>query len=151
MLNLKKVTGSKPVKYEKLRGGTFMNVLEKEVEIEDGTQWEYWQMFTTETDEVRLGVLADKIVKQVKETEKSDVLSKLTVTTKSGKVFYADTESRVDLESAIASGIRNGITSTLWKLAEEFQGNRFVEVSAEELQEASMLALTAKGSIVGVL
>lgn len=39
--------------------------------------------------------------KQLDEQAKTEALAKLTVTTQSGKVFYADTESRVDLNDAI--------------------------------------------------
>jgi hypothetical protein len=151
MLNLKKVTGSKPVKYEYLRGGTFINVLEKEVEIEDGTQWEYWQTFTTEVDEAKLDVLHDAAIAQINDTTKEEVLGKLTVTTESGKVFYSDSDSRIDLAEAIRVAIDTNQTSTMWKLAEDFEGARIVSVTLEEIKEASTKALVTKGSIVGAV
>ena len=150
MLDLNKVTGAEPVRYEKLRGGTFINVLPGVVEVDGGEIWEYWQMFTTETNEVRLGDLYTAAVKQVMDETKGKRLGKLTVTTASGKVFYADTESRVDLQSAIDGAALKGMISTYWKLAEEFEGKRIIGVSLSELREASALALEAKGSIVGV-
>ena len=81
---------------------------------------------------------------------KTDTLDRLTVTTSSGKVFYADTDSRLDLQSAIDGASLKGLTSTYWKLVEEFEGNRVVEVTLDEIREASALALEAKALIVGV-
>lgn len=151
MLDLVKITGAEPVRYEKLRGGTFVNVLPVEVESEDSTVWEYWQVFTTETNETRLDALYESAVKQVSNETKVTALGVLTVTTSSGKVFYANTESRIDMQAAIDGADLKGTTSTLWKLAEEFEGARIVEVSLDEIREASALALEAKAGLVGVL
>ena len=66
MLELKKVIGSEPVKYEKLRGGTFINVLSTKVVLEENTEtYEYYQMFTFEVDTDRLQKLSDAMVVQV--------------------------------------------------------------------------------------
>ena len=66
MLELKKVTGSEPAKYEKLRGGTFINVLPTIVVLEDNTEmYEYYQMFTFESDTDRLQKLSEAMVIQV--------------------------------------------------------------------------------------
>ena len=89
--------------------------------------------------------------KQQSEQIKTEALAKLTVTTQSGKVFYADTESRVDLNDAIRKAEKDNILSTTWKLAEEFEGERIVVVTLEEIREAAALALLAKGSIVGAI
>ena len=83
--------------------------------------------------------------------EKIEALAKLTVTTSSGKVFYADTESRVDLNDAIRKAEKENLANTPWKLAEEFEGERVVIVTLEEIREAADLALSSKGSIVGVI
>lgn len=82
---------------------------------------------------------------------KADTLARLTVTTASGKVFYADTESRIDLQTAISSAETTGATSTMWKLAEEFNGTRIVEVTLDEIKEASAKALEEKGKLVGAI
>lgn len=82
---------------------------------------------------------------------KDDTLAKLTVTITSGKIFYADTESRIDLQSAIASAELTGAISTMWKLAEEFNGARIVEVTLDEIKEASAKALEEKGKLVGAI
>lgn len=82
---------------------------------------------------------------------KDEKLGKLTVTTSTGKVFYGDAISRSDLTDAVLLGNMNGITETTWKLAEEFNGERVVLVTIEELAEASYLALQRKGQIVGAI
>lgn len=65
-MELKKVTGSEPAKFEKLRGGTFINVLPTRVVLEDNTEiYEYYQMFTFEINTDRLQKLADAMVVQV--------------------------------------------------------------------------------------
>lgn len=99
--------------------------------------------FTTEELEAQ--------AKQLAEVEKTEALVNLTVTTSSGKVFYADTESRVDLNDAIRRAEKENLSSTSWKLAEAFEGERVVIVTLEEIREAADLALSAKGSIVGVI
>lgn len=82
---------------------------------------------------------------------KDDTLNRLTVTTSSGKVFYADPTSRSDLTDAILLGQSAGITETAWKLAKEFNGSRYAVVTITELAEAAMLALQTKGQIVGAI
>jgi hypothetical protein len=84
-------------------------------------------------------------------TAKAEALKRLTVTTESGKVFYADTEARIDLQSAIEASNLWGSTETMWKLAEEFEGQKIVLVTIDEIREASNKALEAKGNIVGVV
>lgn len=81
---------------------------------------------------------------------KAAQLAELTVTLVCGKVFYADAASRGDLADAIAIAEEEGLVSTTWKLAEEFEGTRWVEVTLTELKEARKLGLIAKASIVGV-
>lgn len=81
---------------------------------------------------------------------KSILLNKLTVTTTSGKIFYADPISRGDLSDAISILIKNNLNETVWKLASNKNGNRNVKVPLAELEEARELALVAKGSLVGI-
>jgi hypothetical protein len=92
-----------------------------------------------------------KVDNSNKAVEKTEALAKLTVTTSSGKVFYADTESRVDLNDAIRKAEKENLADTPWKLAEEFEGERVIIVTLEEIREAADLALSAKGTIVGVI
>lgn len=108
----------------------------------------------TPPTEEELAILANRDLEAKKVLEakelKEKALKDLTVTTYSGKVFYADTESRVDIRDAIDVGISLGKTSTIWKLAREFNGNKVVEVTIEELREASELALKSKATIIGL-
>lgn len=122
-------------------------------QIELGYGAELIAITESEKDEL-LAPSADELEAQAKqqaEQIKTEALAKLTVTTESGKVFYADTEARVDIESAIRVGELTSQDSTVWKLAEEFDGSKYAQVTIDELREASMLALLAKGSIVGAV
>lgn len=89
--------------------------------------------------------------KQYTKNTKERQLSRLTVTTSTGKVFYADPTSRSDLAQALVLGQANGINETTWKLAEEFEGSRYVVVTLAELGEAAYIALQTKGQIVGAV
>jgi len=99
-----------------------------------------------------------EIYKNYLDGVKDEALNRLTVTISSGKVFYADPTSRSDLTDAILLGQASGITETAWKLAEPLDGvppidgkERIYLVTVQELAEAGMLALQAKGKIVGAL
>ena len=83
---------------------------------------------------------------------KKDTLGRLKVALLSdpAKVFYADTDARVDLQAAIDGAGLKGLVVTMWKLAEMYDGKRIIEVTLSEIREASALALEAKGKIVGV-
>lgn len=93
------------------------------------------------------------VVKEVigEDAIKENTLNNLTVTTQSGKVFYADKESRSDINEAINIAEDEGQISTFWKLAEEFEGNRIVEITLDELKEVRKLALVKKGQLVGAI
>lgn len=77
--------------------------------------------------------------------EKSSALKRVTVTTKSGKEFYGDADSRIDIIDAIDLSERTGQKTAPWKLV---TGEEMVSV--DELREARILALRAKGNIVGI-
>ena len=74
---------------------------------------------------------------------KKEKLGIVTVTTISGKEFYGDAESRVDISDAIAIAYREGQTSTMWKLV-----SGWTSVTVSELEEAQKLSLEAKGTII---
>jgi hypothetical protein len=78
-------------------------------------------------------------------------LSRLTVTISTGKVFYADPISRSDIGDAIKLSEILGNTETQWKLAEEYDGQKVAIVTLNELQEALMLGLQTKASLIGVI
>ena len=78
------------------------------------------------------------------DSEKDKQLSRVTVTTTSGKEFYADPLSRVDIADAVQVAINSGLTSTSWKLV-----SGWTTVTLDEMKEAQRLGLEAKGAIIG--
>ena len=82
--------------------------------------------------------------KEKADTHKKEVLDVLTVTTTSGKEFYADSDSRTDLISALVSAEFMGLTQTNWKLAT----GEIQSIGLQEVKEAIALALQAKGDLV---
>jgi len=111
----------------------------------------YKETEVNQENTVNASILQHKVDKHETKLVKIETLKKLTVTLSDGKVFYADAESRIDLRDAIELGIELNKTSTAWKLAEDFNGSRIVEVTIDELKEASKLALMTKGNIVGAI
>lgn len=100
-------------------------------------------------------ILANKNAAKLDKVEKLD---RLTVTTDSGKVFYADTNARVDLQAAIDGADLRNLTEIQWKLAEKWSDNppiagteKVYNVTLDEIREASARALEAKGRIVGAI
>jgi cell division protein FtsI/penicillin-binding protein 2 len=95
---------------------------------------------------------AEQIALSVKaEQEKQEALNTLKVTISTGKVFYADPISRADISDAVKLSEILGTTETQWKLAEEYDEQKIVTVTINELQEALMLGLQHKASIIGVV
>jgi len=83
---------------------------------------------------------------------KEQKLNNLTVTTTSGKIFYADPESRTDILDVVMEGLINQLPdeyTTEWKTVSRGEAP-FEVVTFAELKEAKRLALEAKGQIVGV-
>jgi len=120
------------------------NILTEAVEEVTELVRPYVATTITDTDiEAKLNTLDE--YKAYKNRNKVEALKRLTVTTTSGKEFYADAESRVDIADAIGIGTENNLTTTMWKCK-----SGLVEVTLDELKEARLLALTAKGSIVGI-
>lgn len=145
-MELKKVVGSEPSRFEKLRGGTFINVSKKEIEVEESTLWEYYQLFTTELDEDRLEVIAKGIEESVLKQAKTDALNSITVTTKNGNTFDGNETARGNMTSAILASEVIGKTEDTWKLAD----NSEVLVTITELKEALALSIQEVGRIVKV-
>lgn len=123
------------------------------IEYEMVKEWQKIEgnLIEPEFTEAEMEAQAELRYTQLAEKEKLEALSNLTVTTSTGKVFYANTESRVDLNDAIRKAEKEHLSSTYWKLAKEFEGQRIVSVTLEEIIEASDLALVAKGTIVGAV
>ncbi len=84
---------------------------------------------------------------------KEESLSRLTVTITSGKVFYADPNSRTDLVDVVIEGMLNNMPDdyqTEWKTVSR-GAEPFELVTFAELKEAKRKALEAKASIIGVV
>ena len=145
-MELKKVTGSEPSRFEKLRGGTFINVSKKEIEVGESTLWEYYQLFTTELDEDRLEVIAKGIEESVLKQSKELALNSITVTTTNGNTFDGNETARGNMTSAILSAEVIGSTESLWKLAD----NSVETIAIIELKEALALSIQEVGRIVMV-
>jgi hypothetical protein len=64
-MEIKKVSGGLPEKYEYLQGGTFINILP--VSIVDSENYEYYQMFTFETNVDILDRNAASMEKEIKQ------------------------------------------------------------------------------------
>jgi len=109
-------------------------------------------MKITAEDLKELGLIDDVIEEPLigAHRQKKDAIEAMTVTTSTGKTFYADPQSRLDISDAILAGTSAGIESTMWKLAVPFDGEKIVEVTLDELKEAQMMALREKAKIVGV-
>jgi len=121
------------------------------VELVNGVPMVKWVVVDKTEEELSTEAKIVTDLTYIEEEEaKEEALNNLRVTTTSGKVFYADISSRLDIEQAIGIAVRNNILSTQWKLAEPFNGNKVAEVTLAELQEASYLALQAKAQIIGV-
>lgn len=78
---------------------------------------------------------------------KQKELDRVIVTTSTGKQFYGDEISRVDISDAIAiaEDPATAQTSTMWKLSTGLE-----LVTLDDLKEARILSLQAKGAIIGV-
>ena len=88
-----------------------------------------------------------------KEGDKQEALDTATVTISTGKVFYADAISRIDLISACQEALENSLQDDYesdWKLAEPIDGKQIVLTTVAEIREARSLALRFKGGEVGV-
>ena len=65
-MEIKEVIGdSSPNKFEKLQGGTLINVQSEEVVIDEATKYKYKQAFTTETNDEKLEKVAKTILIQI--------------------------------------------------------------------------------------
>ena len=65
-MEIKNVIGdSSPNKFEKLQGGTFINVQIEEVIIDEVARYKYKQVFTTETNDEKLEKIAKTILIQI--------------------------------------------------------------------------------------
>lgn len=82
--------------------------------------------------------------KQLAKQLRDEKISKLKVTTASGKVFDADEKSRQRMADAILASETTGLSETQWKLAD----NTVSVATYTELREAHALALQALGALL---
>ncbi len=90
---------------------------------------------------------------QIIKPSKKEQLDNLIVTITSGKVFYADPNSRTDLVDVVMEGMLNNMPDdyqTEWKTVSR-GADPFELVTFAELKEAKRKALEAKASIIGVV
>jgi len=73
-------------------------------------------------------------------------LRTMNVTTESGKIFDAHIEARLNIREAISASELTGLTSTVWKMADD----TIDTVTLDELKEASLLALQKFAYIKGI-
>lgn len=134
----------------------FIEVADDFLELkEDGTRYNFYKD-DGKPDLVAEQEAIDNQVKAEADIQKAKDIESMTVTIGSGKVFYADAASRVDMASAIDGAklkeeLGTPVTAVLWKLAEEFEGSKLVKVTLLEIREASALALERKAEIVGAI
>ena len=145
-----------PSKVEKLGGKALVNFLveEKSRVIGEDTHIYYeYQQVALQYDALESDVdnVIAKESARILNERKADALATMKVRTQSGKLFYADDNSRMDINDAINLAADAGVATTLWKLAEEVNGSKLVEVSVDELKEARKLALEEKARIIGVI
>lgn len=87
-------------------------------------------------------IMEAMVAKQAKAGEKriaNEAVSKLTVTTEAGNTFDADPQARADLADGILASETTGVTSKVWRLAD----NSEVEIDITQLREAHLLAIEA--------
>ena len=145
-----------PSKVEKLGGKTLVNFLVEEksrvVGEDTHTYYEYQQValqYDAPDSDVDKAIVKES--ERILNERKAEALATMKVRTQSGKLFYVDENSRVDINDAINLAADSEATHTIWKLAEEINGSKLVEVSVDELKEARKLALEEKARVIGVI
>lgn len=143
---------SYPEQVQKLQGKTLVNFDVIEVERNGIVNYNYEQaILQIDAPQELIDSTIAQVTEQILRKRKQVELDNIKVITASGKVFYGDPISRADIGDAIKLGENRGQTTTFWKLAEEFNGEKIVEVTIEELSEALELSLTEKARIIGVI
>ena len=141
-----------PDRVQILQGKTLVNFDIIEVDRDGEVMYNYEQaLLQIDAPEELIAKTIDEEMLRINEEKKAVELDTVKVRTSTGKLFYGDDKSRIDINDAINLSIELGRTSTIWKLAEEYEGNKFAEVSLEELKEVRQLALEEKARIIGVM
>jgi hypothetical protein len=142
----------KPDKIQRLGGKCLVNfdIVESE---RDGMPYFTYEQVALQIDATESDVsrTIEKENKKLNEQRKQSALAAIKVRTTTGKLFYGDEKSRVDISDAISLSAEYNVTTTIWKLAEEFDGSKLVVVTIDELKEARRLALEEKAKIIGII
>jgi len=80
--------------------------------------------------------------------DKTNALEIAKVTISTGKVFFADSASKLDMLTAVVLSNIQGAAETQWKLAEPINGSQWATVSISEMIEATLLGLEYKGEVI---
>ena len=114
---------------------------------EDGDiSYNYSSLQSPSTDTVVLQNILVKLNKEVAKNNIVERLSKLTVTTAAGNVFDATLTARTDMLSAIQASLLSGITTAMWRMAD----NISVSITLDELKEALALSIQEYAKTKGI-
>ena len=141
-----------PDRVQILQGKTLVNFDIIEVDRNGEVMYNYEQaLLQIDAPEELIAKTIDEETQRLVSERKVIELDAIKVRTYTGKLFYGDSISRIDINDAITLAEERGQTTTLWKLAEEFEGSRIATVTVDELKEVLGLSLEAKARIIGVV
>ena len=141
-----------PDRVEMLQGKTLVNFDIIEVYREGEVMYNYEQaLLQIDAPEELIAKIIEEQTQRLAAERKVIELDTIKVRTSTGKLFYGDSISRIDINDAIILAKEREQSTTLWKLAEEFDGNKIAVVTVDELKEALGLSLEAKARIIGVV
>ena len=141
-----------PDRVQMLQGKTLVNFDILEVVRDGEVMYNYEQaLLQIDAPEELIAKTIEEETQRLASERKVVELDTIKVRISTGKLFYGDSISRIDINDAITIAKERGETTTLWKLAEEFDGSKIAEVTVDELKEALGLSLEAKARIIGVV
>ena len=141
-----------PDRVQMLQGKTLVNFDILEVVRDGEVMYNYEQaLLQIDAPEELIAKTIEEETQRLASERKVVELDTVKVRISTGKLFYGDSISRIDINDAITIAKERGETTTLWKLAEEFDGSKIAEVTVDELKEALGLSLEAKARIIGVV
>mgnify|MGYP003583885792 FL=1 len=141
-----------PDRVQMLQGKTLVNFDILEVVRDGEVMYNYEQaLLQIDAPEELIAKTIEEETQRLASERKVVELDTIKVRISTGKLFYGDSISRIDINDAITLAKEKGQTTTLWKLAEEIDGSKITEVTVDELKEALGLSLEAKARIIGVV
>lgn len=115
----------------------YQKAVEGAPELVDGVWQQSWQVVQTTPEEVATWkAIQDAQAQQQKKAARTEAVSRIRVTTASGKTFDGDETSQTRMARAVVALQAAGQAETLWVLAD----NTPATVSLDELAEALTLA-----------